>query len=82
MIRKEVTKLYKGKIDIRDYERQEAIDRGVGMKITYKNEVMTLSPREVKTKIKIRSKLFKSKIGGLDYCLCSYNWNPDEKKEG
>ena len=71
-------KLFRNKVDIRDYERQDAIDNKESMQITHDGEVMTLSPRELKVKIKAKSKRFISKVGGKDYCLYSYNWNPDK----
>lgn len=78
MIRKKVTTKIRGRISIRSYERQEAIDNKESMAITYKGETMTLTPRELKVKIKWKSELYKSKIGGKDYYLYGYLWNPDD----
>lgn len=82
MLKKLVKKLYRGRIDIRCYERQKAIDTKQSMEITHDGKIMTLSWIEVKNKIKAKSQLFKTKTeGGRDYYLYSYNWNPDTKKD-
>ena len=80
MIRKTVKKLYNNRVDIRCYERQECIDKKESLIITHDGKEMTLTWIEVKTKIKAKSKLFKTKIkGGRDYYIYAYNWNPDNK---
>ena len=79
---KKVIKLFRGRVDIRSYERDEIIKEKKTLVVTHEGEKMTLTWKEVKTKIKAKSKLFRSKTsGGKDYFLYAYNWIPDGKKE-
>jgi len=76
-----VKKLFKNRVDIRSYEREHCISNKESMTITYKNEKMTLTPRELKNKIKAKSQLFTSKVGMDDYYLYAYEWNPNKKQQ-
>jgi hypothetical protein len=75
---KEVKKLYKDCIDIRDYEVNEAIQKEESIKVKYDGDYMTLSPSDLLSKKKRVSNLMKSKVGGKDYFLFSYEWIPDD----
>jgi len=78
-MKKTIKVLYKGKIaDVRDYEVRKCLDKKENMIIKFKDEVMTLTSLELQTKLLRTSKYkFKSKVGGKDYFLYSYLWNPD-----
>jgi frataxin-like iron-binding protein CyaY len=76
---KQVNKLYKNLVDVRDYDVQTAIEKNENFKIKYNGDVMTLTPKDLVNKVASKSKItFKSKVGGKDYKLISYNWIPDE----
>ena len=77
---KTVKKLYQGRlVDLRDFDVQKCIEDGENMKVRYDGDIMTLSPVELKAKRKnVSSIKFKSKTGGADYHLYSYEWTPDE----
>ncbi len=82
-MKKTIKTLYKEKIaDIRDYEVRKCLEKKENMIIKFKDKVMTLTSLELQTKLLRTSKYkFKSKIGGKDYYLYSYLWNPDDKEE-
>jgi hypothetical protein len=40
---------------------------------------MTLSPLDLQEKVQTKSKMFISKMGGKNYRLYGYIWNPDKK---
>jgi len=75
---RKVKKMYKGCVDIKSFDRKECLDKKEELIIWHKGKKMTLSPRDIKVKIKAKSALFTSKIGGEDYYLYSYKWNPDD----
>ena len=72
-----VKKLYRGCIDVKSYDRKECMDKKENLIIIHDGKKMTLTPVQVKVKIKAKSALFTSKIGMEDYYLYSYKWNPD-----
>ena len=76
----EITKLYKGFADLRDYNIKDAIKKGVNIVIIYNGERMTLTPEQLKSQqIIINSKPIASKIyPDQKYYLISYKWKPDE----
>ena len=77
-MRKEVTKMFiAGVVEVRDYEVEQCIQRNENMEITHKGEKMTLTPEELKTKRETLSQKQKSKVGGKDYYLYGYIWEPD-----
>ena len=71
---------YDGTVMLRDYSVKEAILKKENMKVTLSDEVMTLTPEDLKTKFVSRpSKVYESKFGnGLSYKLIGYNWEPDQ----
>lgn len=76
---KTIKKLYKNLAEVRDYDVQHAIDKNESFKIRYEGDVMTLSPEDLQKKAISKSRItFKSKMGGKDYKLISYKWEPDE----
>ena len=78
-MRKEIKKLYKGNVEVRDYDVQECIDKNQTFTIIHDGDAMTLSSEELITKRVGISKTFESKIAGAkSYKLYGYEWNPDE----
>lgn len=73
-----VTKLYKGLIELRDYDVKQCVEDGVSIEVEFNKEVMTLSPKQLNNDIQSTSKLFTSKVGSKSYKLFGYNWEPDE----
>lgn len=73
-----IKKLFRGMVDIRDYSVQECIEKGHALRITHDGEVMILSPEDLMNKQLRTSDLMRSKVGGKDYRLISYKWDPKE----
>jgi hypothetical protein len=73
-----VTKTYKGCIDLRDYDVDDAIKDGNSIEVELNKKVMLLSPGQLKDDIRAISKTFPSTKGGKSYKLYSYIWEPDE----
>ena len=63
--------------EVRDYDVKECVQKGESFKIEFQNEVMTLTPEDLITKIESKSPQ-KSKFDGKNYVLFGYNWNPDK----
>lgn len=78
-MRKEVKELYMNNTiaSVRDYEVEQCIQRNENMEITHGGEKMTLTPEDLKTKRETMSPKFISKVGGKDYHLFGYSWEPD-----
>jgi hypothetical protein len=73
-----VNKLYRNRAEVRDYDVQAAIQKNEKFVIKHNGDIMTLSPSDLQNKLVSRStNIFKSKMGGKDYRLCAYDWNPD-----
>lgn len=82
MITKEVKKIYKGCIDIRDYIVQRCIQENKYIKIVHGDKQMVLSPLQLKNEVVRRSEPFKSNYNNLEsYRLFSYIWKPETIKE-
>jgi hypothetical protein len=76
-MKKIVNKLYKGLVEVRDYDVNHCRNFNKNFEIVYNKESMILSPEELISKRKNTSKTFNSKIGGKDYKLYGYEWHPD-----
>ena len=76
-MRKEVKVLYAGRADVRDYEVDSCISKNENMLVTHEGERMTLTPEDLVSKRINTSKIFESKVGGKNYRLYGYMWNPD-----
>lgn len=75
-------RLYKGLADIRSDNVRKAYDLGDNIVVTVEGEkgVMTLTPQDLKNKVILVSKEFKSLFrGSKPYKLISYKWIPDNK---
>jgi hypothetical protein len=75
-MKRTVKKLYMGRAEVRDFDVKECIQKGENFKIEFDNDVMTLTPEELVTKLETKSPQ-KSNFG-KDYVLFGYSWNPDE----
>lgn len=73
-----VRKLYNNRAEIRDYVVKRLIKDEKSVQIAFDEEVMTLSPESLASKIASVSKMFTSKLGKRNYKLYGYDWNPDE----
>ena len=77
MMKKTVTKLWKGEyLSIRTYEAKAAIKKG-GLQLEYGNDKMVLQPDEIK-KLKPVGPVIKSKTGGKDYQLIDIKFLPNQ----
>jgi hypothetical protein len=76
-MKKTVTTIFRGLVSLRDYEVKKCIDNDENMIITFEGDRMTLTPKELKDKRINTSQKYESKIGGKDYYLYGYSWNPD-----
>ena len=78
-MRVEVRKLYLGNIELRDYDVEECIKKGETVEVHFDGDKMTLSPEDlVKRKKSVSPVSFQSKVGGKNYHLVAYEWQPDE----
>ena len=73
-----VTKVYKGNVELRDYDVHQAIKDGDSIEIELGKDIMTLSTNQLQGNIVSTSKLFPSKMGGKAYKLYGYAWEPNE----
>lgn len=71
-----VTKMYKGLVEVRNYDVQKCIDNNESMTIVYDADSMELSPEELANDVKSISKEFPSKMGSKPYKLYGYEFNP------
>jgi hypothetical protein len=72
-----VKKVFKNLISIRDYIVKECIDKGIPLKVVFKNYYMILNPDDLRTKIfNITDRWFKSKFDDREYRLVDYRWAP------
>ena len=79
MIKKEVKKLYRGCISVRDGWVNQAIKKG-GLQIKYQNESMFFDPAYLKTLT--FSQTVQSKYGNSSYKLADIEWRPIDKNQG
>lgn len=77
-MRREVTKEYDNKVEVRDYDVETCISNHENLEIIYDGDRMTLKPDELVSKKASVSPIFFSKTGGKDYRLYGYVWNPDK----
>lgn len=75
-MKKEIKKVYKGQVDLRDYDVEKCIRTKQRMEITHGGRKMFLTPEElVSLRISISDE-FESQNGGKSYKLYGYVWNP------
>lgn len=71
-----VTKMYKGLVEVRNYDVKKCIENNESMTIVYDGDYMELSPEELENDVRSISKEFPSKMGGKPYKLYGYEFNP------
>lgn len=72
-----IKKLYKGNVELRDYQVNELIQKKEPAEIYHDGDRMTIPYEELRARAVSKSKPMKSKMGGQDYCLIGYEWIPD-----
>ena len=81
MLKKKVTKLWKGQyVSVRDYEVEGAKRQG-GLVVEYNNKKMTLGLDRLNL-LKPDGRVFKSKTGGRNYRLVDVVFQADIVNEG
>ena len=75
-MRKVILKVYMDKIELRSYDVEKCIAKNENFEIIYDGDRMVLKPDELLTKRVSISPTFESKIGGKDYQLFGYVWQP------
>jgi hypothetical protein len=81
---RKITKLYKVKlrtfIDVKEFDRRECIKKQETITLNYEGADMTMTWIQLQNNVEmISSKKYPSQVGGEDYRLYSYEWNPDFK---
>jgi len=79
MITARAKKLFNGKVSVRDYTVQKAIDEG-GLEIRFANERMTLNPLQLMVRGRSDGKEYRSKWNDQTYLLIDYKWKPDQQR--
>lgn len=75
----EVKKIYKGCVDVRDYQYREALAKKQDLIIRHEGETMTIPYKEIRTKGTRNKERIKSKIYPDQYYqLISYKWKPSK----
>jgi hypothetical protein len=77
-MRKTIRKVYKGTIELRDYDVEECIKKDENMYVVHDFDKMILTPEDLVNKRVSVSAPFASKLGGKTYKLYAYNWEPDQ----
>ena len=77
---KKVTKVFRGRVDIRSYEVSKFISKG-GIKIEHDGQYMILTPDQLK-KGEVMTKNLRSKFNDQTYDLHSYIWKPVNENQG
>ena len=79
-MRTTIKKLYKGKVDLRDYDVENCIKKNENIEVIHNYDKMTLSPEDLLEKRVGISPVFGSKMGGKSYRLYSYEWKPNKSE--
>jgi len=69
-------KLHHGKVSIRDYKVKRCIEENTSLIVHYRDEQMTLTPRQLTT-YETDGRIYPSKFGGGYYALYDYQFIPD-----
>lgn len=78
-MKKTIRKIYKGQVDLRDYDVEKCIKQKKHMEIVHNGQKMILSPEELTSKRVSISGEFVSQTGGKPYHLYGYVWNPQPR---
>jgi len=77
-MRRDVKKLYNGCIDLIDHNVKLCIEKNENYQVFHNNDMMTLTPEELKTKCVGKQRIDKPAHGNKPYRLLSYEWTPDK----
>ena len=72
----EIKKLWRGCIDLRDYNVKACLKRNSNYTVVFQGEVMTLTPKQLMTECTHKHPM--KSAYGESYELWSYIWKPDE----
>ena len=75
----EVKKLWNGRVSLRSYVVDSQIKKNEPIKVTFKNDTMILSVRELMKKDSMTEGT--SKFDGTKYKLYDYVWRPIDKRQ-
>lgn len=75
----EVKKLWNGRVSLRGYVVDSQIKKNEPIKVTFKNDTMILSVRELMKKDSMTE--CTSKFDGTKYKLYDYVWRPIDKRQ-
>ena len=76
MIKVEVTKIWLGKVSIREHIYKKALRKKESLGITHGKEYMFIPYEKLKTAKSYTDQAFKSKYNGKEYRLVDFDWKP------
>ena len=76
MIKIEVTKIWLGKVSIREHIYKKALRKKESLGITHGKEYMFIPYDKLKTAKSYTDQSFKSKYNGKEYRLVDFDWKP------
>jgi len=81
MVKIQVKSIWQGKIALRDKYFKEAEANGEGITIEYNGERMTLSTKEIRTRMTgVSERPVFDKFSNSKHYLCYYDWRPNVKQ--
>ena len=79
-MKKTIKKLYKGQVDLRDYDVEKCIKKKEYMEVVHSGQRMVLSPEDlVNKRISVSEESFGGAMGGKTYKLFGYVFIPQPK---
>jgi hypothetical protein len=76
MIKVEVTKIWLGKVSVREHIYKKALRKKESLGITHGKEYMFIPYDKLKTAKSYTDQSFKSKYNGKEYRLVDFDWKP------
>ncbi len=76
MIKVEVTKIWLGKVSVREHIYKKALRKKESLGITHGKEYMFIPYDKLKTAKSYTNQSFKSKYNGKEYRLVDFDWKP------
>ena len=76
MIKVEVTKIWLGKVSVREHIYKKALRKKESVGITHGKEYMFIPYEKLKTAKSYTDQIFKSKYNGKEYRLVDFDWKP------
>jgi hypothetical protein len=81
MIKVEVTKIWLGKVSIREHIYKKALRKKESLGITHGKEYMFIPYDKLKTAKSYTDQSFKSKYNGKEYRLVDFDWKPYKQED-